>query len=52
VRRALEATGARVYTAAAGSPRPVQSAADALRWLLDGFASAEAADEPTDRTEC
>jgi hypothetical protein len=39
VRSALEATGARVHTAAAGSPRPVQSAADAIRWLLESIAS-------------
>lgn len=52
VRSALEATGARVHTAAAGSPRPVQSAADAIRWLLEGIASAEeTADEPADGTE-
>jgi hypothetical protein len=45
LRRALEATGARVHTAAAGSPRPVQSAADAIRWLLEGIARAEERDE-------
>lgn len=38
LRVALAAGGARTYTAAAGSPRPVQSAADAVRWLLDRLA--------------
>lgn len=41
LRVALAAAGARTQTAASGSARPVQSAADAVRWLLDRLGEAK-----------